>query len=282
MNPFIRYLAFPLALFAVLAAALAGNARRVGARADGLRVDVGGDASQVVDPSSQAPFSPFRFAVIGPVRGDLGALDRAFTRIDERGGADLVILLGDTTRSGTIGEMRALREAWADREHATIVLGGDVDRRADRAEAVQSWLGPQRWMFVRNDCRFIGVPGGDAADTAFVTAQAVPDATLVHTIQLRVDGAAGDGEVFATADALDQLGRDAGGALGMKLCSVTRGAIEVEHDAVARGPTLRALRRDLELNVLYPALGGSWAFGGFLVVCAGALGGAWVLWRRER
>lgn len=278
MQTLVRYLAFPIAIVAVLAAALAGNARRVGAQVDGLQVDLGGDASQVVDPSSNTPFAPFRFAVIGPVRGDVGALDRAFERIEQRGGADLVLLVGDLTRSGTEGELRALRSAWSERDHATIALPGAADRALDRLEAVQSWLGPQRFVFVRHDCQFIGVHGSSAADSKFVSEQRVHDDTLVHTVQLRVDGEPGNG-VFATAEALDRLGHDAGGAVGLLICSATRAGIEVEYDTVARGPTLSALRRDLELNMLYPALGGSWAFGGFLLVCAGGLGGAWVLWR---
>ena len=282
MHSAVRYLAVPLAIVAVVAAALAGSARRAGARVDERQVDVGGSATLVEDPSSAEPFEPFRFAVIGPVRGDHGALDRALERIDERGGAALVILSGDVTRAGNEGELRALSAVLQDADRATIVLPGDADRRSERMESVQRRLGPNRWMFVRNDCRFVGVSGSDAgadaADRTFVSEQTRPVKGLVHTFQVRVHGEPG-GDLLTTADALERLGQDAGGALALALYSVTRDGIDVEHDTVRRGPTLSALRRDLELGVLYPALSGHWAFGGFLLLCFAALGGAWRLWR---
>jgi hypothetical protein len=195
---------------------------------------------------------------------------------------DLVVLLGDVTDTATESELRSLRALWADRPHATIAVFGPRDLEAERLERVQSWLGPQRFAFVRNEQRFVGV-AGTAVDAA--TRRFVGDVDGADALPLWWFGPAQGAQVlrappFRSYDATAFAGAD-GSALTVECVSVDVGPVaRSERFSVPRGRSSVAHLRRFGATTLGAVATGTLTFAAALGACALALGYAYLLWRR--
>jgi hypothetical protein len=141
------------AVLAALGAAYAATrARRLGARIDALAVDIGVDAAGAPQVGDDAPASPWRYAVIPPVRGDDGALGAAMDAVQRRGDVDFVVLRGDVLRAGDDAEARRLAAAFRDRGVPVLAVPGPDDRA--HLDTFQRWIGPVRWSFTSKGAEF--------------------------------------------------------------------------------------------------------------------------------
>jgi hypothetical protein len=144
--------AVSVTVVALLAAAAATRARRLGARVDAFAVDVAGDAAGAPQVGDDAPASPWRYAVIPPVRGDHGALGAAMDAVQRRGDVDFVVLRGDVLRAGDDAEARRLAAACRDRGMPVLAVPGPDDRT--HLDTFQRWIGPVRWSFTSKGTEF--------------------------------------------------------------------------------------------------------------------------------
>jgi hypothetical protein len=141
------------AVLAALGAAFAATrARRLGARIDALAMDVGGDAAAAPQVGDDAPSSPWRYAVIPPVRGDHGALGAAMDALRRRGDVDFVVLRGDVLLTGDDSECRELAAAFRDRGMPVLAVPGEAD--GAHLGTFQRWIGPVRWSFTTKGTLF--------------------------------------------------------------------------------------------------------------------------------
>lgn len=265
--------------FCALALALAlGAARRTAARLDGTYVRPGEDPAAVLDVASSGPFAPFRVAVTGPLRGDADALGRVLGRLrGEAPPVDLLVLLGDLTRDGGDDELRLLRATLASCSISSIALPGAGDLTPDRAERVQSWLGPRRFAFVRNEHRFIGLCGDAGTFLRDAGVSREPGLPLWWF---------GDGDELPAAAgtpwrhfASRELDRGGDARLEFEVVTVASdGTGSSQRLSVPRGPSLAGTLRRVEVVSLVPVAASDALFTAALAACALALGSAYLVW----
>lgn len=145
-------LAVVVLLVALGAAFAATRARRLGTRVDSFAVDVGVDAAAVPQIGDDAPASPWRCAVIPPVRGDHAALGAAMDAVRAEGGVDFVVLRGDVLLEGDDAEGRLLAAAFRDRGVPVLAVPGPVDLA--HLGTFQRWVSPVRWTFTTKGTQF--------------------------------------------------------------------------------------------------------------------------------
>lgn len=147
-----RWIALTVLALALGAAFAATRARRLGARVDAFAMDVGGDASAAPQVGDDAPASPWRYAVVPPVRGDHAALGAAMDALCDRGGIDFVVLTGDVLATGDDAEARRLAAACRDRGMPVLAVPGTEDLA--HLGTFQRWIGPVRWSFTTKGTEF--------------------------------------------------------------------------------------------------------------------------------
>lgn len=213
-----------LAVAAAGIVAFAAHARTIGARLDRLAVVPGESPAAAPDPSSPGPFAPFAFGVVGPVRGDAAALERAVEALAAEG-ASFVVLVGDVTADDSAGAVRRLALAARDRGPEVVAVPGPCDLAcAD----FSTFVCAPRWWFRHRDVLVVGVPGTRPEDQAWLRGRltdAKPaQATFVISAEPRtIEGAAGTATV---------LGPDA----GTRLVAVGADGITIREVPVRRGP----------------------------------------------
>ncbi len=251
------------ALVAVLAlgtAVLATEARSLEADLARRMVEVGAPVEGRPAPGSADPFSPFAFAVVGPVRGDHAALERALDLLAERD-VRFVVLHGDLLDDDGEGAL-AIAAVLRDRPWPVVALPEEADLTGRGLDDVQRHVGLPDWWFVERECLFVGgepttklpearhvvrfARGADAADGALLAPKGEPGELVAHVHRL---GEEPDGAVLAVG--LEQL-------------------------AVVRGASLASVVRGVELSVLAPLVASTAGYVVALLVCGLALfGGLW-------
>jgi len=207
---------------------------------DGAPAALGHDIGGAVGRDCE--FAPFRFAIVGPPRGDAAALDRALNRIADEG-VQTTIVMGDILPPGG-QDVTALVDVLTRNWRGLVLLAGPNDGAVEFTDArlAARVRPPSGWAFLEHGCLFRGT-----------STRALPiDAELGDPV-MSFDFSTEPGAVTDVATRTFGVPREQEARLGYDIVSVGGpDRVTRTHGEVARGPSLASIVREAPLQLLWP------------------------------
>ncbi len=212
--------------------------RRIGAL-EAAAVQPGVDASGAPDPGDMEAFSPFSYAVVGPLRGDHSALELALSALRDSP-AEVVLLRGPVleTPDDALPMAAVIRAAGI----PIVAAPSARDLEGARGEAFERHISAHRWWFVRKDCLFTSVPPQGHADGF-----RMPERTFPSRVEVAPDDESTD--------------------VALEIVRVEAVGPRQAHASIVRARSTPAgVMRDLQLVALRPAVATGAGMAGLLAV----------------
>ncbi len=225
---------------ALLLVAATMSGRTAAAEATAGAVRVGEYDGGLPELGGDEPFSPFAFAVVGPIRGSHAALGRALSLVSDVDGLRSVILLGDV-----LGDGDPLRIAVTIRSSGTplVAVAGNEDVR--QLAQFQQYVCAPDWSFRDRDCLFTSWGPGSQGNAERVPADDVA-ARFLFTTAPEAAPELGWAAAFSAESESDEV--------SVEIVRVGADAsVQREMLSVSAAPSLRSTFTTLSVGVLYPA-----------------------------